>query len=109
MSRKGNRGQQPPQQNRKPLATARPAMYIEVSVAGIDGGQIYPVHVARELHRELGLAIAAVDAPNELVQGSEQAGNGSQQPSLGPIPDDQDQTASDDAQAAADADAHPDA
>ena len=57
MSRKGNRGKtQPPQQ----LAQARPAMYIEVAVAGMEGQQIYPVKVARELYAELGAALASI-------------------------------------------------
>jgi len=42
---------------------ARPAVYIEVMLAGVDGKQAYEVSMARELHQQLGLALAALDTP----------------------------------------------
>ena len=73
------------------LAHARPTLMIEVALAGTQGTQIYPLNVARELHSELGLALAAIDAPE--VDPSEdpelpEADDGIPDDEQSPIPDD---------------------
>ena len=90
----------------QPIAQARPALYIEVLLSGQTQPTVYGLNIARELHRELGLALAAIDAAEQVNQ--QEAGETDRQiPLL--TPDDQDSPASDDAQAAADGDAAPDA
>lgn len=51
------------QQNNKPRALARPALYIDVWVG--ETKQIFEVPVARELHTQLGLALATLDAETD--------------------------------------------
>jgi hypothetical protein len=52
----GNNGQNQPVQ-----VTARPVMYIDVDIG--NGKQVYPIDVARELHKQLGLALASLNPP----------------------------------------------
>ena len=109
MSRKGNRGRHKagPVQPAPALARAKPVMMIEVGVAGIQGTQVYPVNVARELYEELGLALASIDGPDEGAQGAESEDDGTAQQSQSHQQDDQDGQTPDDGEAVADADAPP--
>ena len=49
------------QQQQMPPTYARPNLYIDVVVNGQK--QVYEVAVAREIHAQLGQALAALDAP----------------------------------------------
>lgn len=83
MSRKGNRGKQQPQPRR---AAAQPKMMIEVQIAGMQGTQILPVDLARDLRDELDLALASLD---EVPQGDDSTPDETAQPNQSETPDDQ--------------------
>ena len=51
----------------QPLALARPALMIEVALP--DGNKVLAIEVARQLHTQLGLALASLD--NAAEQASE--------------------------------------
>lgn len=104
MSRKGNRGRGNGQVPQQPLAAARPTMMIEVAVSGIQGTQLYNVQTARELHHELGLALASLEAP-----ASDPADPEIPQLTGIPSPDDRDPEADESEPLAADGDSPPDA
>lgn len=53
--------EQPQPEQPQPKALARPAVYIDVFLQG--GKQVYEIDVARELHQQLGMALASLDGP----------------------------------------------